>query len=178
MSDVLNINMQQESGGCQTIKYNGSNVKTLKINGTTIWQHKARKVQSYDSPTFNAVDLSHADAWELETQPDHYDMTNTYLDLYPSYEYSSSKGIRGTGSRINDRRDFKANTWYYHGGDWTSEMYRTKANFTTAYYGGDTPGTWGTDQDTGETWYGWHEPISKITQERLVCNKNYTWVVD
>jgi hypothetical protein len=37
-------------------------------------------------------------------------MSGTYPHLYPNYEYSSSKGVRGTGGRITDRRNVKANT--------------------------------------------------------------------
>ena len=77
-------------------------------------------------------------------------MSGTYPHLYPNYEYSSSKGIRGTGGRITDRRNVKANTWYYLGGDWYDSLLRVKVNFTTTYFGGNTPHTGGTDQDTGE----------------------------
>lgn len=178
MADIQNINMDQASGGCQTVKFNGNIIKKIILDGKTIWQHKSRKVSSYGNPVFTDNDLSGWEAWELETQPDYYDMSNTYLDLYTDYEYDSSKGIRGSGTKITDRRDFQANTWYYHGNGWTDYMYRTKVNFTGSYFGGDTPATWGTDADTGETWYAWHEPASNVTQQTITCSKTYEWVVD
>ena len=126
-----NINMNQASGGCQTVKYNGNTVKKIILDGVTIWTHKTKNyvLSSWQSQS----------PWEWELK---VDSSGNSLDnwsfFYTSYSSNSSTGKFSVSGKVSNINNLKSGTYYYRGNwhdrtDNQDYVYRYKFNTSGKY---------------------------------------------